>query len=351
MQKKHTLTWLGLGMTLLLSGCVRTVFDTPTMAPQVVDVTPTVTPIVTFNETPMPEPTSAFPPSVYFEPSVTDLEMGQTTTINVWIEEARQLNAIALELSFNPNQIQVDDSDLDTDGIQIIPGELPNPDEVIRNQVEVGDEGRIYYEVSQAPDTTAEGSGIIASIVLRGVGAGLTPLSIEDVSGYDTQGSEVEVSALSNGLINIAAGDAGDAAPTSEPTEEPAATTSAQPTQTAPATTPTPSPSPPSTTSGGIYYVIQSGENLYRLGLRFDTTAGAIAAASSIADPGDVQAGTLVLIPVPPPQGNYGYYVQRRDTAYSIARRFGMSVGELAALNGIGSDYHIEPGQILIVTP
>ena len=78
-------------------------------------------------------------PAPDFEPSVPNLEIGQTTTINVWIEEARQLNRISLELSFNPNQIQVEDSDPDVDGIQIIPGALPTPAEVIENRVDVGD--------------------------------------------------------------------------------------------------------------------------------------------------------------------------------------------------------------------
>jgi len=96
---------------------------------------------------------------------------------------------------------------------------------------------------------------------------------------------------------------------------------------------------------------VQPGENLFRLGLRFGTTAEAIAQASGLSDPNQVEAGLMVLIPVQPPRGRYAYYVQPRDTVYSIARRFGLTVEQLVSLNGIGPDYHIEVGQILVVVP
>ena len=52
----------------------------------------------------------------------------------------------------------------------------------------------------------------------------------------------------------------------------------------------------------------------------------------------------------PPPQGTV-YIVRWGDTLYSIARRFGTTVGALAALNGIAPPYTIKVGQVLIVTP
>ena len=101
----------------------------------------------------------------------------------------------------------------------------------------------------------------------------------------------------------------------------------------------------------GIYYVVQPGENLYRIGLKFGTTPEAIGAASDIADINQVQAGTMILVPVAPPQGSAGYYVHRGDTLYSIARRFGMTAETLASLNGIGITSPIAVGELLIVTP
>ena len=347
------LLWLLVLPILLLSGCIRTIYDEPTSAPQVVDA-PTATPIVVFDDTPTPAPTSQFPPSVYFEPSVLDLTMGQTANINVWIDDVRDLNSIALELGYNPAQIQIDDSVADVDGIQIAPGEIPEPSEVNHNEVTDGENGRIIYAAAQAATTGASGSGVVASIELHGIAGGLSPLSIESVTGFDHQGNEIEIVPLSNGLINVIMGDAPPTSqPATQPTEPaatpPPTTESTGTTEPAPTTAPTSAPVAPST--GGIYYVVQSGENLFRIGLKFGSTAQAIAAASNISDPNQVHAGHLVLIPVSPPQGAYGYYVQPRDTVYSIARRFGMTVEQLVTLNSIGSDYHIGVGQILTVTP
>jgi LysM repeat protein len=97
--------------------------------------------------------------------------------------------------------------------------------------------------------------------------------------------------------------------------------------------------------------VVQPGENLFRIGLKFGSSADAIASASNIADPGQVSAGTMVLVPTPPPQGTYGYYVQSQDTVYSIARQFGMTVEQLTTLNNLGASHAISVGQILIITP
>ncbi len=45
------------------------------------------------------------------------------------------------------------------------------------------------------------------------------------------------------------------------------------------------------------------------------------------------------------------YSVQRGDTLYSIATRHGIDYHDLASWNGIGSDYRIEIGQVLRLTP
>ena len=45
------------------------------------------------------------------------------------------------------------------------------------------------------------------------------------------------------------------------------------------------------------------------------------------------------------------YRVQREDTLYSIAWRFGIAYQELARWNGIGDDFRIHVGQILVLSP
>ena len=59
---------------------------------------------------------------------------------------------------------------------------------------------------------------------------------------------------------------------------------------------------------------------------------------------------TATPIPPTPPSGGLTYIVQRGDTLFSIARRFGVTVEQLRRLNGIGSDNLIHVGQRLIIT-
>ena len=344
--------------TLCLSGCVRAVYEDSPSALEGLP-TPLLTPIFAFEVS--PEPTTsepALPPSLYFQPSVANLAVGETVGLNVWLDGARQIAALRLELSFNPDYVQVDDADPATDGTQIAPGTVFDPLQAARNEVTTGDNGRIVYEVALAPGGVAQESGILASVTLRGAAEGGSPLRFEQVEAFDAAGNALEIIPLSDGLITVSAvADGGDEpAPTLEPTTGADVGPTAQPTE-APTAAVTPVPtaapvtSPAPATATGIYYVVQPGENLFRIGANFGVTAQAIAAASNIADPNQVQAGAMVLVPVRPPQGSYGYYVQPHDTVYSIARRFGIGVDQLVTLNRIGADYSIQVGQILVVRP
>ena len=335
MRVRHLI--IGVGLALLLSGCVQAVYDeTPTVPATVVSATST--PLVPFELSPAAVPVEALPPSLYLEPAVVEVAVGETATVNIWVDGVQGLNGIRVELSFDPAHVRVEDADAGAEGVQIAPGRMPPPGRVMENRVDE-EGGRIVYQVALDPGAGVDGSGVVASFTLRGVSEGGSPLRFEEVMALDPEGNELEIAPLSDGLVTVTggAGEGEAVQPTAAPTV---------------GLTPVPSPQPsPQPGAGGIYYVVQPGENLFRIGLKFGTTAQAIAAANGIDDPGRVQAGAMILVPVPPPQGTYGYYVQPRDTLYSIARRFGMEVDALAALNGIGPDYRIEVGQVLVVSP
>jgi LysM repeat protein len=344
MRTKHSLLWIGLTLVLVLTGCGGG--EQPDQDPPAAAETapPIATPIVTFQLPPTATPEGpALPPSLYLEPSVLNLTLGGSGTVNVWADSVQSLHGLRLELTFDPDYAQVNDADAATAGIQVAPGQLPEPATVAHNEVTVGEVGTIVYEVSQEANTGADGSGIVATISLSGVAEGGTPLRFESVSAVDPEGNALEIMPLSDGLITVMTGEA-----PAEPTSVPAPP--AAPAATQPPAAPTAAPAEP-VTGGGVYYVVQAGENLFRIGLDFGTSAAAIAAASNIADASQVAAGTMVLIPVAPPHGSSGYYVQRHDTLYSIARRFGATVDELAALNGMAPDQPLEVGQILAVVP
>lgn len=99
-----------------------------------------------------------------------------------------------------------------------------------------------------------------------------------------------------------------------------------------------------------VYHVVQWGENLTRIALRYGTTVWAIAQANGIWDVNRIRAGQVLLIPVagptPTPQPTI-YIVQPGDTLGAIAWRFGTTVWGIAQANGIWNPNLIYIGQTL----
>ncbi|MCS7179270.1 MAG: LysM peptidoglycan-binding domain-containing protein [Anaerolineae bacterium] len=325
-------------LTVLLAGCSPAPsMPTPTPTEASPTVPLAVAPLITPAEsTPTASPPQAYPPSLYLDPASVSLEVGETVAIRVWGDGMGGIHLLSMELTFDPVLVQIEDADPVAEGAQITPGNLMGT--VEENRVEPG---RVRYRTSVLPGEIPKEGGLVCSFVLRGMAAGVTPLRFEHIMAQDANRNPMDVLALSDGLITIGGG---EALPPPEEPPLPAPTSTSPP---SPADQPTPLP----TGAGGIYYVVYPGETLYRIGRKFGTTAEAIAAANHISDPREVPAGTMLLIPVPAPGGGYGYYVRPRDTVYSIARRFGMTVEELVTLNGIGPDYLIHPDTILKVVP
>ena len=128
----------------------------------------------------------------------------------------------------------------------------------------------------------------------------------------------------------------------------------------------------------GSTHVVQAGETLYRIALRYGVTVGALAAYNGLSDPTRIHPGQVLRIPTPGTRerGNtgttaaksaktpsaqqatqgtvvirkvtYRYVVSRGDTLFLIARRFGITVAVLKQANGLTSDL-IRPGQRLVI--
>jgi LysM repeat protein len=109
---------------------------------------------------------------------------------------------------------------------------------------------------------------------------------------------------------------------------------------------------------GYTVHVVQYGETLYSIAMRYGVNASAIAAANNIYNPDLIYAGQRLTIPgtyAPPPaqapeptQGGY-YMVQLGDTLSSIAWRFGTTVSALMAANSIANPDFIYAGQRLVI--
>ncbi len=115
---------------------------------------------------------SLSPTPAYTEPTL-------TTTVGITISDVISLYGVDVRLAFDPDVVEVEDSDAGRAGVQIrtLSG-LLSPDLVILNTVDNAT-GTILFAVTQiSPTMAVTGSGLVAEIVFEGVQAGSTPISI-----------------------------------------------------------------------------------------------------------------------------------------------------------------------------
>jgi len=99
-----------------------------------------------------------------------------------------------------------------------------------------------------------------------------------------------------------------------------------------------------------VTHVVQPGENLFRIALKYGTTVEAIAAANGIVNPSMIYAGQELLIPAggaPPATGVRYHVVQPGETLSGIALRYGTTPWAIATANGISNIGFIYAGQTL----
>ncbi len=109
-----------------------------------------------------------------------------------------------------------------------------------------------------------------------------------------------------------------------------------------------------------LVHVVQRGDNLFRISLRYNVPMNQIAAANGILNYNLIYAGQSLVIPgasggeppddptPTPPPGEVGTYTVRPgDTLASIARRFNTTYPILASFNGIANPNLIFVGQVL----
>ncbi len=114
---------------------------------------------------------------------------------------------------------------------------------------------------------------------------------------------------------------------------------------------PTGAPPPPSGT-GNITYVVQRGDTLAAVAWRHGVTVNAIVQANGLRNPDFIYVGQRLLIPATAPAQPSRptlHTVQRGETLSSIAWRYGVTVWDIAAANGIGNPNFIYVGQRLVI--
>ncbi len=141
---------------------------------------------------------------------------------------------------------------------------------------------------------------------------------------------------------------------TADPTIERTTIPTAQPTPA-----PQPTPITPQPVSAPTTYTIQRGDTLYSIAQRYGLTVAELQQANNLADI-DIWAGQTLTIP--PPSATPGgegassegdlvvHTVQPGETLYRIAQRYGSTPLAIQAANGLASA-HIWAGQRLVIPP
>ena len=105
--------------------------------------------------------------------------------------------------------------------------------------------------------------------------------------------------------------------------------------------------------SNGVWYTVQRGDTMYSIARRYGTTVGAISAANGITNPNNIYVGQRLWIPTgctpPPPTTCTWYTVQKGDNLYQISKKFGVSVEAICAANGITDPNRVTAGQTLCI--
>ncbi|HZY45707.1 MAG TPA: LysM peptidoglycan-binding domain-containing protein [Anaerolineae bacterium] len=139
------------------------------------------------------------------------------------------------------------------------------------------------------------------------------------------------------------------------PTAIPAQSTSAPATTSGPAQS-TPGPSTTSTSTCGATYIVQPGDRFFSIGRACNVNPYAIAQANNIGAPYFIYPGQQLIIPGgnPGPQptttpGGNTYVVQPGDNLFRIALQFGKTMQAIAAANGLSNINLIFVGQRLTI--
>lgn len=112
---------------------------------------------------------------------------------------------------------------------------------------------------------------------------------------------------------------------------------------------PAPSPSPAPTPSY-ITYVVQPGDTLSEIALRYGTTYQTLAALNNLSDPNLIYAGQTLRVPEGSGSLARYYTIQSGDTLSEIALRFGTTVAALQRLNSISNPDLIYAGNTIRIS-
>jgi LysM repeat protein len=311
-------------------------------------------------------------------PAASQLNVGDTTAVDIWVDNVTNLSAVDTELRYDPNILQVQDANPNEEGVQIQIGDFLAADFVLDNEAD-NVTGDIFFAVIQLdPTPPVSGSGRLATVNFTAVAQGLSQLTFSKVQLVRPTAGGVEEIPVTpqNGQV-IVGQIPGQPTATFTPTPTPTPTPTllpGQPTFTptaTPTSTPTPSPIPTQTpiptasptltplptptntpvpladmphipippgATCGFCYQVQPGETLSSLGYKFGIDPHFINLANDLNPPGHIYQSQILFMPETYGHGPNVYKVRIGDTMQRIADDCRLRVEYIAQVNGIRVD-------------
>lgn len=96
-------------------------------------------------------------------------------------------------------------------------------------------------------------------------------------------------------------------------------------------------------------YQVRNGDTLESVAQRFNTTVEFLNTINGFPNGFQLVPGTNVIVPGTQNEIFFKYTIKAGDSLYSIANRYGVSVDNLALLNGLSKEEYIYPNQEIII--
>ena len=140
-----------------------------------------------------------------FDPKAPEIGLDQVEKVDLILDNASDIYALDLRGSFDPRAVELVDMDLKQDGVQMVPGNFPKPDFLVRNTADNA-AGTFMYVLTQVnPTPPASGKGVVLSLYFKGkINGQSSKLAVTFVESADRRGNKLPVQSAEISLKVVA---------------------------------------------------------------------------------------------------------------------------------------------------
>ncbi len=134
-------------------------------------------------------------------PEDPEIKVGEKTQVAVNIKRVRNLYGVEIRIDFDADRLLIVDADSQEDGIQVTPGQFPQPDFIAQNQVDLA-KGTLNYVVAQMPPHEAvNGQGVLLTFSVQGKATGEASLALTQVLLATSDGESIAATSQGGQVI------------------------------------------------------------------------------------------------------------------------------------------------------